>query len=47
MMIADYRFTNGTMRRNSGQWWLALNRRFYVPIMAWENVTPPVATTGK
>ncbi len=42
VMIADYRFTNSSMRKNSGQWWLVFNRRFYLPIMSWENVAPPV-----
>jgi len=41
VMIADYRFTNSGMRRNTGQWWLVFNRRFYLPIMSWENVAPP------
>jgi hypothetical protein len=43
IMAADYRFTNAAMRRNSGQWWLAHNRRFYLPVMAVENVAPPPA----
>jgi lipase maturation factor 1 len=37
VLAFDYRFTNATMRRNSGQWWLATNRRHYVPVMRWEN----------
>jgi lipase maturation factor 1 len=37
VLLFDYRFTNASMRRNSGQWWLATNRRHYVPVMRWEN----------
>jgi hypothetical protein len=46
VMIADYRFTNSSMRKNTGQWWLVFNRRFCLPIMSWENVAPPVPAGG-
>jgi hypothetical protein len=36
MIAHDYRFSNPGMRENTGQWWMALQRRYYVPIMRWE-----------
>lgn len=41
VLVYDYRFTNRRMRENKGQWWIALNRRYYVPLMTWQ---PPTQT---
>jgi len=41
VLAFDYHFTNRTMRRNTGQWWMAANRRYYVPIMRREEEPSP------
>lgn len=49
VLAYDYRFTNPRMRENKGQWWIALNRRYYVPLMTWQSpvkTNPPSASAG-
>ena len=43
VLAFDYRFSNASMRRNTGHWWIALNRRHYVPVMQWEPPKPAPA----
>ncbi len=46
VLAFDYRFTNATQHRTSGQWWQATNRRHYVPVMRWEG-PPPAADPAR
>ncbi len=40
VLAFDYRFSNSSMRKNTGHWWIGLNRRHYVPMMQWEPPKP-------